>query len=458
MIRKSARSPGNCFRLIVVNLVADNRDEPKMTKNSFISKKYKGREVRAQIDIAKTAIVLGGVAIGIVSYAAMRALVPSGQGIESMVPVLGGLVAAALVPAFLSHQRSAPADEFAAFDLIADEVWLVTGKSHKLRYANAAATLRSGLSAHGQPNTVVWDSVPRDQHAALRAALSMQDITADIIIGQQSFQPIVTQVQGSKTLMLVLRDVTRVRADAAAQDDFISTVSHELRSPLTSIKGSMGLLLSNAAGELPKPARGLLEIAHRNAERLVLIINDILDLQKIIDGGMAFDAQDVDVAELVHEAIAASSLYLQRFDLEVNVVGADDPIVLQSDPNRIIQVLGNLLTNAAKFSKPHGTVTVSVTQTQQEVTISVRDEGMGIPAAEQGKIFERFADMSNSNRHKNGGTGLGLSICKAIIDTLGGRISFESVEGEGTTFRVCLPRSQGVQLAREHPGRIRHAG
>jgi len=191
---------------------------------------------------------------------------------------------------------------------------------------------------------------------------------------------------------------------------------------------------------LPKPARALLDIAHRNAARLVLIINDILDLQKIVDGGMEFVAEEVDAAALVHEAIAASALYLQRIDLEMEVVGAQAPVLLLSDPNRIIQVLGNLLSNAAKFSKPHGKITVCIAQTAVCVTISVRDEGAGIPEIEQNKIFKRFADMTNSDRQKKGGSGLVLSICKAIVEKLGGSIGFESMQNVGTTFFVNIPR------------------
>jgi signal transduction histidine kinase len=218
-------------------------------------------------------------------------------------------------------------------------------------------------------------------------------------------------------------------------------VSHELRSPLTSIKGAMGLLLSKATGELPPKAVGMLEIAHRNADRLILIINDILDLEKISSGEMEFELQDTDMAEIVREACKANDMLQQRFGVTLRTVGCDDPLPVRTDPNRIIQVLTNLLTNAYKFSKPGGTITIEINQEDSQLRVSVQDEGAGIPASEQHKIFERFADMTNADRATKGGTGLGLNICKAIIEGLGGTIEFESKEGVGSTFNILLPKT-----------------
>lgn len=201
-------------------------------------------------------------------------------------------------------------------------------------------------------------------------------------------RPEVTPLPGGQHVMLVLRDVTEDLAEAKVKEDFVSTVSHELRSPLTSIKGSMGLLLSNAVGELPAPARKLLEVAHRNAERLTLIINDILDLQKIADGGMDIDVQRLDLTALVAEAIDASALSFKPFDLTIDVIGGEAPVWVDSDPNRIIQVLENLLSNAAKFSRSGGVIAVTLGSSDDAVNVSVRDQGIGIPEADQCKVFE----------------------------------------------------------------------
>ncbi|MFD2740264.1 ATP-binding protein [Sulfitobacter aestuarii] len=259
-------------------------------------------------------------------------------------------------------------------------------------------------------------------------------------------------------ILVVIQDISERLAQERMKADFISTVSHELRSPLTSIKGSMGLLLSNAAGDLPPKARDLLEIAHRNAERLVLIINDILDLEKIVSGGLEFECQRVDLAELVQEAVRASVVASQRFDLGIETIGAEAPVWVRTDPNRIIQVITNFLSNASKFSRPNGKITVGLVEDKTGVRVYVEDEGLGIPAKDSHKIFERFADMTNSDRAAKGGTGLGLSICKAIVENLDGDIGFESREGEGTTFYFTLPNDSAQATEKSGPTALRVAG
>lgn len=364
-------------------------------------------------------------------------------GATAQVVAIGGaLVLAAGLPITRTHPKADQTPQAQVLAGLAHEVWVINRDSGKVVYRNHLAAAR--VTAKN-----MRDIVPEDQFALLKAVLSDATTAPNILFhtDTQSFRPVLTPMQDDRYVTLMLHDISDALAEQKVKDDFVSTVSHELRSPLTSIKGSMGLLLSNAAGDLSAPARGLLEIAHRNAERLVVILNDILDLQKIADDGMVFQRAPLDASELVHEAIAASSLFLQRFDLTVDVHGADAPVMLHSDANRLIQVLGNLLTNAAKFSPAHSTITVSIAHTADSVTLSVRDEGEGIPQSEQGKIFERFADMSNSDRQKKGGSGLGLSICKAIVDKLGGTIGFESTDGVGTRFYVTLPRDAVVNDA-----------
>ncbi|MGB5864788.1 MAG: HAMP domain-containing sensor histidine kinase [Sulfitobacter sp.] len=377
----------------------------------------------------------GGACLGglwhIVSSSYLQVIIPQ------EIAVFGAILLAAAVPCLLLQVRPDKALPSAVLQALDDEIWVIDSTTENLRYFNRAAEKRAGRSKLGKP---IWDSIPTTEHACLRAALDNPERAEQdpLNIDAAVLRPHIVLLDDSSHVMIILRDVAEGLALDALKDEFIANVSHELRSPLTSIKGSMGLLLSNAAGELSKPARGLLEIAHRNAERLILIINDILDLQKIVDGGMEFQVREIDAAALVHEAIAASTLHLQRFDLHVDVKGADAPVVLFSDPNRIIQVLNNLLTNAAKFSRPNGTVTVELGQVDGCVTISVRDDGPGIPVADQGMIFERFADMSNSQRVKKGGSGLGLSISKAIVEKLGGTIGFDTVEGVGTVFQFSV--------------------
>ena len=329
-----------------------------------------------------------------------------------------------------------------------DDIWIVSEDNLELRYMNLAAKARFGWSTRPKNGQTVRDmAAARGCEDVLDACLRMMDIgdtymTFSATISGTNFEGSIKWLNKGTVdgrLLIMLHDVTERLEQERLQADFISMVSHELRSPLTSIKGSMGLLLSKAAGQLPPKAEGLLEIAHRNADRLVLIINDILDMEKISSGRLDFELETADLSELVAESLRANATAHQRFGLQIKCHGVDTPTYIETDANRIIQVLTNLMSNAAKFSKPGGTVEISVDKTPENVCVSVRDEGMGIAPEDQHKIFQRFADMANSDRATKGGTGLGLSICKAIVEGLGGTIDFVSKEGRGTTFTFTLP-------------------
>lgn len=374
------------------------------------------------------AVIWGGGWYGVATLIAPAA-------VAQATAVTGGLILTAVVSVVMARRRVQIPEQALALAAIESEVWVIDRATGWISYRNTAAETR--VKARRAD-----DIVPPDQRYILRNLLRQAVVPGccTLRIGEKTYRPSVVCVGGLRQLMLVLCDITQEIAEQQVKNDFISTVSHELRSPLTSIKGSMGLLLSNAAGQLPDPARELLEISHRNADRLVVILNDILDLQKIADDGLAFESVPIDASALIHEAIAASSIYLQRFDLKMDVIGTQNPVMLNSDPNRIMQVLGNLLTNAAKFSRLHSTITVIVEEKDKTISIHVQDQGEGIGADDQKKIFGRFADLANSDRQKKGGSGLGLSICKAIVDRLGGNIRFTSTLGVGTTFSVHLPK------------------
>ena len=329
-----------------------------------------------------------------------------------------------------------------------DDVWIVDEKTETLKYMNRAAKNRFGWTPTSYTDTTLT------QMAQEHDCKAILDACAALKANKETFIKLEAHIFGTKfdvstkwlhpntpngRFLIMLNDISDRMAEERKQADFISMVSHELRSPLTSIKGAMGLLLSRAAGELSPKAEGLLEIAHRNADRLVLIINDILDMEKISSGRLDFDIKEFDVSEMVKEAVRSNSAMQQRSGMNIRCVGVDAPHIVETDPNRIIQVLINLLSNATKFSKPGDTVEVMIESLASGVRVSVRDEGSGIPEKDQHKLFQRFADMTNSDRVAKGGTGLGLSICKAIVESLGGTIGFESREGEGATFMFTLP-------------------
>jgi PAS domain S-box-containing protein len=237
----------------------------------------------------------------------------------------------------------------------------------------------------------------------------------------------------------VARDVSDRKKLDQIKNDFISVVSHELRTPLTSIRGSLGLLAGGVAGEIPEKARGLIEIAAKNSDRLVRLINDILDVEKVESGSMNFRFQRVDIAVLLHQAVESNQAYATPFSVRFEVISALREVGVRADPDRLLQVLANLLSNAAKFSPRGGQVDVALERHSGRVTVSVTDRGKGIPPDFHHRIFERFAQADASSTRQKGGTGLGLAISKAIIERHGGRIGFETRPDFGTTFYFDLP-------------------
>tara|TARA_R110002073_G_scaffold312355_3_gene483767 strand:- start:1212 stop:2330 length:1119 start_codon:yes stop_codon:yes gene_type:complete len=264
----------------------------------------------------------------------------------------------------------------------------------------------------------------------------------DIVHGDLHFEVCLefpTKLEIGAQIVGVFRDITQRSESVRLKQELVSTVSHELRSPLTAIKGAMGLVLAGSAGAIPDRVRGMIEIAHRNADRLILIINDILDLDKISDGAMLFDNVDTNLSAEISSAIELVAGFSDRFGVNVEVGALDTALVSFVDPNRLVQVLVNLLSNAIKFSSAGGTVTVNLARHADFNRITVVDAGEGIPENEQKLLFERFVQVGVKNRAAPGGTGLGLSIVRAIVEKQGGRISFESTLGLGTKFHVDLP-------------------
>jgi PAS domain S-box-containing protein len=238
----------------------------------------------------------------------------------------------------------------------------------------------------------------------------------------------------------IARDLTERRRIDRMKSEFISIISHELRTPLTSIRGSLGLLVGGAAGELPERTKRMVEIAHHNSERLVRLINDMLDMEKIESGKMRFDMRPLEVAALIDHALDANAGYAEQYDVTLSAASIDPALRVYGDFDRLIQVMNNLLSNAAKFSPTGGKVLVSATQEGSMVRISVADNGGGIPVEFRERVFERFSQADTSDTRKKGGTGLGLSISKAIVERHDGVIGFESIPGSGATFWFDLPQ------------------
>ena len=248
--------------------------------------------------------------------------------------------------------------------------------------------------------------------------------------------PILDQGRFSGSV-LSFRDISQRYALDRMKDEFISTVSHELRTPLTSIRGALGLLSSGILGNLSDKAANLLRIALTNSDRLVRLINDILDLERIQSGREPLAFRPVQLAEIVRQAIDGMQPVAEQAG--VQLIHDTTQAEIAADPDRLLQVLTNLLSNAIKFSPSNSAVSVMIRPGITGVTVSVIDHGRGIPADKLEAVFGRFQQVDASDSRQKGGSGLGLAICRTIVLQHSGRIWAERNPVRGSTFRVFLP-------------------
>jgi len=252
-------------------------------------------------------------------------------------------------------------------------------------------------------------------------------------------------------------ELTQLSALDSLKDEFVSTVSHELRTPLTSIRGALGLLSSGLMGTMDAKAQNLLRIALTNTDRLVRLINDILDLERMESGRAPLQFRRCSLPELVQQAVDTMTAMADEAQVKLRIgvlpEGAPSSIFFDGDPDRILQVLTNLLSNAIKFSPEGGTVQLEIETPRERLLLKVADQGRGIPEDQLEKVFERFTQVDSSDARRRGGTGLGLTICRKIVQQHGGAIWIEQNPVQGVTVCVSLPRHQrqGDLRASNHP-------
>jgi two-component system, OmpR family, sensor histidine kinase VicK len=253
-------------------------------------------------------------------------------------------------------------------------------------------------------------------------------------------------------------DISDRKAIERMKDEFISVVSHELRTPLTSLHSALKILATGRLGALSSDGQQLLAIADENTERLVRLVNSVLDLQRIESGAVTIDKQACNAADLLVQAVEAMQPMAQQH--QITLVNQPVDVQIWADADYILQTLTNLISNAIKFSAPGGQVWLTVklqplltpakgqkvakfksksSTVPQAVLFQVRDEGQGIPAHKLESVFERFQQVDSSDSRKKGGTGLGLTICRKIIDRHEGKIWVDSLLGVGSTFSFTLP-------------------
>lgn len=237
----------------------------------------------------------------------------------------------------------------------------------------------------------------------------------------------------------VFEDISRQALSEQYKNEFIANVSHELRTPLTAIRGSIGLILGGVFGDLPKKAEGMTRICQHNAERLLFLVNDLLDLQKIEQGKLEISAVPVDASPLLRSCTENLQSYAAGFGSKIVLNDQAPHAVVNLDPDRLQQVLANLLSNAVKFSPKNSVVMLWARTEARQLVIGVQDQGPGIPEALQSKIFEPFTRLDQPDSEAQPGSGLGLSISKKLVQYMGGQISLRCQEGMGTTFELRFP-------------------
>ncbi|MFQ5571238.1 MAG: response regulator [Rhodothermales bacterium] len=284
---------------------------------------------------------------------------------------------------------------------------------------------------------------------------TLQVFEYQVLVGEElrDFEARVV-VSGEDETLCMLRDITERKRVDRLKNEFISVVSHELRTPLTSIAGSLALMSSGIAGALPAQAQTMIGIAHRNSERLVRLINDLLDLQKFESGTMPLKLQPVSLLSLIDQTLEANYAYGQRYGVSFELEGQPPDVWVKVDPDRLMQVMTNLLSNAAKFSPTGSTIRITVAENTDGVRVSVIDQGPGIPEEYHKRLFQKFVQVDASmSRHKEG-SGLGLSICKSIIEMHGGRIGFDTKLGEGSAFYFELRALDGEEDTSTEEGTV----
>lgn len=240
----------------------------------------------------------------------------------------------------------------------------------------------------------------------------------------------------------------RVAAAYDLQSQFVSVVSHELRTPLTSIKASLDLITCGQIADLPREIHSVAEIGRKSSDRLAVLIDDLLDFQKLRSGKLTYRFGPIDLNHLAEDVALSNRALGTARNVTLRVEPAPVPVLVRGDTDRLVQVLTNVISNAVKFSHRDGVVTVTLQTRSAKARILIRDEGIGIPEEAREVVFEPFKQVDSSDKREFGGTGLGMSIAKQIVEDHGGTIDFISQPGVGTTFVIEFDLIDGAAAGR----------
>jgi PAS domain S-box-containing protein len=274
------------------------------------------------------------------------------------------------------------------------------------------------------------------------------------------------EIEGAKKYLGIIRDITERKEIERVKSEFVSTVSHELRTPLTSIRASLGMIASNALGDVPDKVMRLVTIAEKNTERVINLVNDILDIEKLQAESMEFNLKPLLLNEFIESVLDTYHPLAQKSAIKIQFRSADPSVSVMADGDRLSQVISNLLSNAIKFSPKNSTITIAIEHRAKMIRVLVSDQGRGVPKNFQDKIFGRFKQADSSDTRQKGGTGLGLNISREIIKHHGGTIGFDngfnncinngfesglqSEQGKGATFYFELPSYSDSTLVQQN--------
>ncbi|MDH5359181.1 MAG: ATP-binding protein [Gammaproteobacteria bacterium] len=290
-----------------------------------------------------------------------------------------------------------------------------------------------------QPNALLKQIMRMSDESNNRGVIELEAYTISGEILPVEIAVSVLSLKHKKIYTAFINDISERKQAEKLKNEFISNVSHELRTPLTSIRGAIGLMASSKIGEMPEKFKSMLTITLENTERLVRLINDILDIQKLEAGGVVFALSPIELAPIIEQCVEQNVAYAEQYGVRLNILNNIRNIVIKTEPDRLNQVLTNLISNAVKFSSVGDEVIISVSKISQYVRISVSDNGPGIPEEYRETIFDKFSQIDGSATRAKGGTGLGLNIAKSYVYRMNGEIGFDSIQGVGTTFFIELP-------------------
>jgi len=324
---------------------------------------------------------------------------------------------------------------FCAHAILGDDVFTVEDAAKDERFHDNPLSIDA-------PNVKFYAGAPLILENNIHlGTLCVIDNVARTLTSQQksALEALARQVVSQLELRLIVKQLKHLDQ---AKDEFLAMVSHELRTPLTSINGSLSLLLKGEDYS-PSVRTQMIDIAYRNANRLLTIVNDILDLAKLEAGKLELNIQKLDVTTLIKQAIELNENYCQQCDNDIKLDDSKtiEPITIDADEQRLLQVLGNLISNAAKFTHANDTIIISYECHNNEASITITDHGPGLTENQQQNLFEKFKQVNSKDHEKLPGTGLGLNICKNIVELHHGAISCQSKPGEYTSFTVSLPMS-----------------